>query len=98
VLNFPTIPQYRLGAKAFRSEMPEHLDFSPMFETNPVLISPAENQCGIPSKPALRHVAHLPFVSFPVGASIEKSVNRQFASQGLSTNTVLLLTHFERVK
>jgi DNA-binding transcriptional LysR family regulator len=78
--------------------LPEHLVFSPLFETTPFLISPKESPWRIPNTPSLSQIAHLPFITFPVGTSIENSVSRQFALKGLFLKTVLLLTHFEHVK
>lgn len=77
---------------------PEHLEFSPLFETSPVLISPRNDPWSIPAEPSIKQVAHIPFIAFPVGTSIQRAVSRQFAAQGLTINTVLLLSHFEHVK
>ncbi|MBU4563642.1 MAG: LysR family transcriptional regulator [Proteobacteria bacterium] len=78
--------------------VPAHLVFAPLFDTRPVLISPARAAWKIPPEVTLREVAELPFIAFPVGTSIEKSVSRQFSSKGLTLNIVLLLTHFEHIK
>lgn len=78
--------------------VPSHLVFAPLFDTKPVLISPYRSPWDIPPAVTLQEIAELPFIAFPVGTSIEKSVSRQFASKGLTINTVLLLTHFEHIK
>ena len=85
-------------AVACPRSLPDNVTFSPLFDTNPVLVSPLDPIWEIPDEPLLAEIAHLPFVSFPVGTSIEDSVSKQFAAKGLSINSVLLLTHFEHVK
>ncbi len=76
----------------------ENLSFFPLFATNPVLVSPIKPLWDIPPEPKLRDIAKLPFISFPLGTSIEESIRHQFTSKGLSAHIVLQLTHFEHVK
>ncbi len=77
---------------------PPSLNFTPLFKTRPVLISPLKNPWNLVESFCLETIARCPFIAFPDSSTITEVVKRRFAAEGLKLNVIQVLNNFELVK